>query len=57
MGREVLSPSTEFLGSSPPTVILGITNDAEDLRGEETRNRLGHAREPLHEKVDRLLAE
>jgi hypothetical protein len=57
VGREVLSPSTEFLGSNPPTVVLGTANDAEDLGSEEGRNRFGHSCESLHEEIDGFLAE
>ena len=57
MGREVLSPSTEFFGSNLPTVIPGITNDAENLGGEEGCNRFGHSCESLHEEIDGLLVE
>ena len=57
MGREVLSPSTKLFSSNLPTVILGITNDAENLGGKEGCNRFGHSCELLHEEIDGLLVE
>ena len=56
MGREVFGPKTELLGGHTRTVIGRIAENTEDTSGKETGNRHCHPGEPLHEKVDRVLA-
>jgi len=56
MGREVFGPNTEFLGGHTWTVIGRIAENTEDTSGKETGDRHCHPGEPLHEKVDRVLA-
>jgi len=57
VGRQVLCPSTKFLCTDPLTVVLRVTKNAEHSCGKETRHRLSHTRESLHEEDGWLLAE
>jgi len=56
MGWEVFGPNTEFLSGHTWTVIGGISENTEDTSGKEAGDRHCHPGEPLHEKVDRVLA-
>ena len=56
MGWKVFSPNAKVLSGYTRTVIGRISENAEDTGGKETCHRHCHPGEPLHEKVDRVLA-
>ena len=55
-GGEVLDPVAEGARRDALGVVLRVVQDAEDVVGQELGDRERHAGEPLHEKVDGLLA-
>ena len=56
MGRKILGPNAELLGGHTRTVIGGVSENTEDTSSEEAGDRHCHSGEPLHKKVDRVLA-
>jgi hypothetical protein len=56
MGRKVFGPNAELLSGHTRTVIGGVSENTKDTGGKEACDRHCHPGEPLHEKVDRVLA-
>jgi len=53
--RKIPGPSTQFSSTHTRGIALGIRKYTKHLAGKDLCDRLGHANETLHEKVDGIL--
>ncbi len=56
-GWQVLDPHPKLICRRPGRLITGVVADAEDLIGQKVSYGPGHAREPVHEEIDRIPTE